>query len=71
MSLTNVKSRVGSRSPTRICGLCDAGGDLERIQLVLGHSSVQTTERYLDVQQDLVEAPNDHLGLRWTKSGAE
>jgi integrase len=30
----------------------------------LGHSSVQTTERYLGVEQDLQDAPCDHLGLK-------
>lgn len=37
---------------------------LEQIQLSLGHASVQTTERYLGVDQDLTDAPCDHLGLR-------
>jgi integrase len=37
---------------------------LERIQLSLGHSSVQTTERYLGVQRDLTTAPCDVIGLR-------
>lgn len=37
---------------------------LEQIQLSLGHSSVQTTERYIGVQQDLHSAPCDVLGLR-------
>lgn len=37
---------------------------LEQIQLSLGHSSVQTTERYIGVQQDLTSAPCDALGLR-------
>src|SRR5262249_25467358 len=34
-----------------------AGGELEQIQLLLGHASVQTTERYLGTKQDLVHAP--------------
>jgi len=41
-----------------------AGGELEQIQLLLGHASVQTTERYLGTKQDLVHAPNDGIKLR-------
>lgn len=37
---------------------------IEQIQLSLGHSSVQTTERYLGVTQDLTSAPCDVLGLK-------
>lgn len=37
---------------------------IDQIQLSLGHASIQTTERYLGVQQDLVSAPCDLLGLR-------
>ena len=45
--------------------LCRAsGGELEQIQLLLGHASVQTTERYLGTKQDLVNAPNDGIKLR-------
>ena len=36
---------------------------LEQIQISLGHASIQTTERYLGVKQDLSDAPCDHLGL--------
>src|SRR6266566_6719503 len=41
-----------------------AGGELEQIQLLLGHASVQTTERYLGTKQDLVHAPNDGIRLK-------
>jgi integrase len=49
----------------RTCAkLCRAaGGELEQIQLLLGHTSVQTTERYLGTKQDLVHAPNDGIRL--------
>jgi integrase len=36
---------------------------IEQIQLSLGHESIQTTERYLGVRQDLQNAPCDYLGI--------
>ena len=38
---------------------------IEQIQMSLGHASIQTTERYLGIEQDLSDAPCDHLGLRF------
>jgi integrase len=47
----------------RTCArLCHAvGGELEQIQFLLGHASVQTTERYIGCKQDLSRAVNDRL----------
>jgi integrase len=58
--------RIASHDLRRTCAkLCRAaGGELEQIQLLLGHASVQTTERYLGTKQDLVHAPNDAIKLR-------
>src|SRR5580658_1931364 len=50
------------RTAAKLCRA--AGGELEQIQLLLGHASVQTTERYLGTKQDLVHAPNDAIKLR-------
>jgi integrase len=36
------------------------GAAIDQIQLSLGHESIQTTEEYLGVEQDLTEAPCDH-----------
>lgn len=49
----------------RTCAkLCRAaGGAIEQIQLLLGHASIQTTERYLGTQQELASAVNDGLGI--------
>ena len=40
------------------------GSGLDQIQLSLGHSSIQTKERYLGIEQDLTTAPCDVSGLR-------
>ena len=60
---------LGKLSPhdlRRTCAkLCrKAGGDLEQIQFLLGHASIQTTERYLGTDQNLSTAVNDDLGLK-------
>lgn len=50
----------------RTCAkLChDSGGELEQIQFLLGHASVQTTERYLGCKQNLGSPANDRFKLR-------
>lgn len=40
-----------------------AGGELEQIQFLLGHVSVQTTERYLGGTQRIASAVNDRIGI--------
>ena len=52
------------RSCARLCHA--AGGELEQIQFLLGHVSVQTTERYLGCKQRLREAVNDWIGIEPT-----
>jgi integrase len=59
------KIGVASLAPhdlRRTCGcLCRAaGGELEQTQFLLGHVSVQTTDRYLGC----MEGPNDLVCLR-------
>ncbi len=53
----------GAHDLRRTCAkLCRSdGAKLEQIQMMLGHSSVQTTERYLGSQQDIAIGPNDSL----------
>jgi site-specific recombinase XerD len=49
------------RTCARLCH--EAGGELEQIQFLLGHESVQTTEKYLGCKQRLRVAVNDSIGL--------
>jgi integrase len=42
------------------------GGNLEQIQFLLRHSSIQTTEKYLGGKQDVGRAVNDRLFKRTT-----
>jgi integrase len=49
------------RTCARLCH--SAGGELEQIQFLLGHRSVETTERYLGSRQRIMHAVNDKMGI--------
>jgi integrase len=58
--------RIAPHDLRRTCAkLCHTnGGELEQIQFLLGHASVQTTERYLGCKQNLGHPVNDLFDLR-------
>jgi site-specific recombinase XerD len=49
------------RTCVRLCYA--AGGELEQIQFLLGHVSIQTTEKYLGCKQRIQGAVNDKIGI--------
>lgn len=49
------------RTCARLCR--EQGGDIEQIQAMLGHASINTTQRYLGTVQNLKNAVNDNMGL--------
>jgi site-specific recombinase XerD len=53
--------RHSRRTCARLCH--SAGGELEQIQFLLGHVSIQTTERYLGCKQRIRGAVNDRIGI--------
>lgn len=62
IGIPNVAPHDLRRTTAKLCRA--AGGELEQIRLLLGHASVQTTERYLGTKQDLAHAPNDAIKLQ-------
>ena len=58
------RARLAPHDLRRTCRLCHlACGELDQIQFLLGHVSIQTTERYLGRKQKLHIAVNDRLGI--------
>jgi integrase len=53
------------RSCARLCRA--AGGELKQIQFLLGHVSIQNTERYLGCTQRISSAVNDRIGIEPTQ----
>ena len=49
------------RTYARLCHA--AAGEAEQIQFLLGHVSIQTTERYLGCKQRIRGAVNDKIGI--------
>ena len=49
------------RTCARLCHECS--GELEHIRFLLGHATVQTTERYIGSKQKLQDAVNDRFGI--------
>ncbi len=65
--------RIAPHDLRRTCAkLChDSGGALEQIQFLLGHASVQTTERYLGCKQNLGHPVNDLFNLKTDRKPPE
>jgi integrase len=72
--LTSRYSKTGSARSAALCRMrhrrrtCArlrhlAGGELDQIQFLLGHTSIQTTEQYLGCKQKLRYAVNDKIGI--------
>ena len=59
--ISNLAPHDLRRSCARLCH--GSGGELELIQFLLGHASVQTTERYIGCKQRFKEAVNDRFGI--------
>jgi integrase/recombinase XerD len=66
IGLENIRPHDLRRTCAKLCR--SGGGELEQIQLLLGHSSIQITEQYLGTKHDLQDAPNDRFVLRWQKA---
>jgi site-specific recombinase XerD len=61
LGMTKLAPHDLRRSCARLCHA--SGGELEQIQFLLGHVSVQTTEKYLGCKRRFREAVNDKIGI--------
>jgi site-specific recombinase XerD len=61
LNVPNLAPHDLRRSCARLCHR--AGGEMEQIQFLLGHVSVQATESYLGCKQRLRDAVNDRIGI--------
>jgi integrase len=61
IGLENLAPHDLRRTCARLCHA--AGGELEQIQFLLGHVSIQTTERYLGCKQRIRSAVNDRIEI--------
>ena len=59
--LENLAPHDLRRSCARLCH--GSGGELEQVQFLLGHASVQTTERYIGYKQNFKQPVNDRFGI--------
>ena len=66
--IANVAPHDLRRTCARLCQW--AGGELEQIQFLLGHVSIQTTERYLGSKQRIRCAVNDRIGIEPEECGS-
>jgi hypothetical protein len=57
------------RTCARLCH--DCCGELEQIRFLLGHASIQTTERYIGSKQKLQDAVNDRFAISVASETAE
>ncbi len=67
--LTHIAPHDLRRTCAKLCH--SHGGELEQIQFLLGHASVQTTERYLGCKQNLQHPVNDAFDLQPKLSASE
>ena len=64
-----MRAGIDKLAPHDLRGSCAhmchaAGGEIEQIQFLFGHASVQTTERYIGCKQNLGQAVNDRVEFR-------